>query len=395
MMTRRHMAVGEWDIPLLPSTPRNVRRILEISSDDGHGFNSLIVTPARWNLADVDVADLFDLAEFVGVHNRTDGLTLSGPGVEFWLGDEDGKGMFIQPTFGTKSFATWVAEIVGSNGVVTEGSTESIAGVDLEWDPPYGISTRDALDYICRIKGAEWRVNFDLTVDSGQASTLYSSTPKAIVGAVGTGGLEPGGYRGVTGKVSKVAHLEDYAYGAWVWDSDGNIGSDSRASAPYYAPSGVFWPDVNIVDSSPTPVDLDVQASARLVYGDDTLKRTYMVEGLGTRKPLRDIGGPGDYLYVFDPGALLLDKTNQIVYRGGPVWPIKLRIVAVSTPLRRGQGVVYHYWDADAVGYAAVDLSDFVDWSAEADAEASLEVGNPSDVWSSAVRAKYEDWLSR
>lgn len=390
--TKRLMAHGDWMISLAPETPRWFRRIAEISSDTGHGFNTVICTPARYGAEDIAGDDIADRAQFLGVHRMNDGLVMSGPGFEYYLSDEFGKDSSSQPTTGTRDFSDWVDEVISNN--VSAGSVEAISGT-FSWTPEYGISAIDALNYVCRVKGAEWRVNNDLTIDAGTISHLYSSTPKAVVGAVGKGGIEPGGYRGVVGRVSKVEHLEDYAYTIECWDQDGNIGVDSRSPTPYAAPYGALQvlPEVRVVDTSSSPAALSAQATARLVYGDDVLKRIYRVDGLGTTRPLEHIGGPGEYLYVFDPAQLILDKTNQIVYRGGPVWPKKLRILAVTTPTRRGQGWYYRYYTGS--GRETVDITDFIDWKSEATLEATIEVGHPSESWRSALRDRYDQWLTK
>lgn len=393
--TRRLMAHGDFQLPIIAGTPRWLRRIFELGEESPNGFCSVVCTPARYSLDDIDADDLLDLCQFVGFHRMNDGLVLSGPGVEAAASDELGKYTGSAPSGGTRTFSQWITEITtSSSGVVDAGSVEAISG-NVTWTPEYPIATLDALDYICTQKGAEWRVNNDLTVDAGTITHLYSTTPQAIVGAVGRGGLEPGGYRGIVGKVSKVEHLEDYAYSVHYLDStDGSIlGGANRSSAGFHIEGTQYKPVIALTDGSNTIANQSARATARLVYGDDTLKRTYRVEGLGTSRPLEHIGTPGEYLYVFDPAELLLDKANQIVYRGAPVWPIKLRIIAVTTPLRRGQGWYYRY--QDGVSVATVDITDFVDWAAEAGTEPAIEVGHPSASWARVLRARYEDLTRR
>lgn len=395
--TRRLMAHGDFTLALSPTTPRWARRLMQLDEEWPNGFNTVLCTPARYDLASIDGDDLVDIADFVGVHRANDGLVLSGPGHEAIASDEYGKYTGSAPSGGTRTFSAWITEITtSSSATVDAGSVEAITG-DVTWTPDYPVATIDALDYICLQKGAEWRINPDLTVDAGTIAHLYSTTPKAVVGRVGRGGIEPGGYRGVTGQVSLVEHLEDYAYSIHYLDTtDGSIlGGANRTSAGFIFEGVAYKPVVPLTDSSNTPADQSARATGRLVYGDDVLKRSYRVDGLGTSRPLEHIGVPGEYLYVFDPAQLILDKTNQITYRGGPVWPSKLRIIAVTTPPTRGQGWYYRYYDATAAGMATVDITDFVNWSAEAGAQPTVEVGHPSASWARVLRARYEDFARR
>lgn len=394
--TKRLMAQGDWSVQLAPTTPRWVRRIIEISEDEGHGFNSVICTPARYNLADIDDDDLIDAADYIGVHRANEGLTMSGAGLESLVADEYGKYGANTTSAADQPFASWISDLATSVGVITAGTVESIAG-DIDYSPEEPIDPWAILAFICNAAGAEWRLNNDMSLDAGRAATLFGTTPKAVVGAVGRGGVEPGGYRGVIGGVHLLTHLEDYANTAKVYDGAGSNGTDTRGSLPYIDFTGGFaGPTVHLVVSGADPTDLNALATARLVYGDDVLKRIYRVDGLGTTRPLEHIGGPGEYLYVFDPAQLILDKTNQITYRAGPVWPKKLRLMAVTTPLRRGQGWYYRYWDATLAtpAFATIDITDHIDWAAEATLEASIEVGHPMATWMTTQRTRYEDWLT-
>jgi hypothetical protein len=391
MMTKRLMASGRWDLQLLPGTPRSVRRQLEISTATGHGFNSIVVTPGHYRLEDVSGTDVFSEAEYVGVHRQTEGLTVSGPGVEFWAGDEHGKFDGSAGTLGsaTQTFTDWVTAITSNGLQLAAGSIEAIAG-NVTWDPPYPMTPRDMLDYICLQKGAEWRINNARTVDAGTIAHLYSTTPIAVVSPQARGGPEPGGYRGVVGRVRLSTSVEDWA-GMIEYSGNSGAGGYPRSSLPYYGPGGTqFVQGLYVLDNSTTSADATVRATARVVYGDDTLKRTYTVEGLGTRKPMTDIGTPGMYLYVFDPAELIIDTANQIHFQGQACWPMKLRIIAVSWPFRRGQGVYYRYWDGAAM--ATIDITDHVDWEAEERSNAKVEVGHPSMSWTTPLRARYEEW---
>lgn len=77
----------------------------------------------------------------------------------------------------------------------------------------------------------------------------------------------------------------------------------------------------------------------------------------------------GDALWVYDVDGSMVDTTNPVRYRGSTIYPIEVRVFAMTWPIERGMGV----WYRSGAG-VWTDITNYVVPEA---AGASLEVGAP------------------
>jgi hypothetical protein len=76
----------------------------------------------------------------------------------------------------------------------------------------------------------------------------------------------------------------------------------------------------------------------------------------------------GDWAWIWDPDAGLVDPENEIVFRGERINPIRLRMVGASWPVRRGMTVAYRAQDG-----SWLDLTPYVVWEG---GETTVTVGD-------------------
>ena len=175
--------LGQWSIRLRKDAPPGVVAALE-------WFGHVAVVPGRMDPVEHG-DDLLakGVARYVGIlrdvvvssADDTAQATLSGVGLAAWLGDEDGKCEAIESPGVTVTGATFAAAVAALAppqvpvGTIYTGVTGTITNTFVYQ------SRRAALDYLCTILDGEWRVNADCTLDAGPASSLYQTTPTALI----------------------------------------------------------------------------------------------------------------------------------------------------------------------------------------------------------------------
>jgi hypothetical protein len=78
----------------------------------------------------------------------------------------------------------------------------------------------------------------------------------------------------------------------------------------------------------------------------------------------------GDSVWVYDQELGLTDSANEVYYRGVAIRPQKLRVQAMTSPIRQGYGVYLRYWTGAAFAY--YDLSPYVEYE---EGPVTLELG--------------------
>ena len=173
-------ACGQWNLSLVPDAPAGIVGALDY-------FGHVAIVPGRLN--PVERGDeLLTLARYVGILRAVEGkdqVSLSGPGVAAWLGDEDGKGDVIEypgVTVTSVTFPDAIRAVLPAHGAVTEGTLYSGIPGTLSNVFTY-VTPRSAVDYVCTTmaNGAAWRVNGNGTLDAGPASSLFRTTPTCVI----------------------------------------------------------------------------------------------------------------------------------------------------------------------------------------------------------------------
>lgn len=344
-------AIGEWSVTLKDTTPIEVLDALDY-------FGHVAVTPARIDPIAAGDALLRD-ARYVGVlrdrNFKAENKEIKGAGMAFWLGDEDDKGEVIETpmAFAGATFSHTINTLLPSS--VQPGLIYAQNGL-YNGQHVY-TSRRKALDYVCSLYNCEWRANGDGTVDAGAIDELYVSDPKAAILRKRSGSELT--YKAFRGAAELAADTKDFTTRVMLL-AEGQEASTVTATAdiapeknPYKNLFGGPLKLTRVVSEQQTS-EGNAQARAQLQLNRFTSPR----EAISLTTDEFDIKGdvgPGDYVWVYDPEAKLIDETNQIDFHGQEIYPLKLRITQMSWPIIQGMGVSYR--DRDGNWF---DITDYV-----------------------------------
>lgn len=366
-------ALGSWDLTLKSTTPPDLWDRLDY-------FGHIALIPGRLDPAQYG-DNLLTAARYVGVVRKRDnsgddrrtkvieqGYELGGVGMAFWLGDDDGDGKgdvyenAISPASAT--FASTINQLLPASGAVTAGTIYSVTGTYSgrhQYETP-----RRAIQFVCDTFTASsgqkvgWRVNGNGTLDAGPESNLYVTDPRCVISRK-TSGKDTSGVESVPGAFGVSRDMEDFSTRV-VLLAEGEGESIATGTAdispglnPYKNIHGGALKLTRLASESDTGVTLaDTRAELLLSQytssQDELVVETdnYYIEGSFQ---------PGDYVWVWDPAAGLIDTDNEITFRGERLNPIKLQVTEAKWPVTEGYTVAYR--DADGVWY---DLTDHVEW---------------------------------
>lgn len=364
-------ALGSWDITLKATTPPDLWDAIGF-------FGHVAFIPGRLDPAQYG-DNLLDAARYVGVVRKRDnsgddrrtkqveqGYELGGVGMAMWLGDDEDKGDVYENAVSPASatFATAVTSLLPASGAVTVGTIHSVPGTYSgrhQYETP-----RKAITYVCETFAASagqkvgWRVNGDGTLDAGFEADLYVTDPRCVISRK-TAGKDTSGVESVPGAFGVSRDVEDYTTRV-VLLAEGEGESIATGTAdispglnPYKNIHGGALKLTRLASESDTGVTLaDTRAALLLeqytTSQDELVVETdnYYIEGSFT---------VGDYVWVWDPSAGLVDSNEEITFRGERLNPIKLQVTEAKWPITEGYTVAYR--DANGVWY---DLTDHVEW---------------------------------
>jgi hypothetical protein len=361
-VTERLMGAGQWSIALDPATNKVTRDLL-----DYFGHIYIFDTPMRSGLND---ATMIASSRWGGIlRRRQTPWAMSGVNMIAWLGDEDGKGPIIEVagvgSVGTPAaFSAYMTAILAQCPAVTAGTATAVAGTH---DPAYiWVTCRQALDNVCAIFNAEYRVNKDATIDTAPvgSSGMFKQTPTAVA------------MRRSSGRDLSVVGLsltqldveidaEEYIARQIVRDSTGVNTAAAGSATPYKDLHGNLIKMTKLTISTLTNNASAATLAANLVAAGQVLRNAVTI----TTDEFdidRDVI-VGDWIWVYDADGSMVDTTNPIRYRGSTIYPLKLRVLAITWPIERGMGVWYR--DRNGVW---TDLTNYVLFEAPG---AHFEVG--------------------
>lgn len=358
-------ALGDWTIQLKEDTPRKVRESIKY-------FGHLTVHTGR--VEPTLVGDgLLGSSRFTGVlrgkGEADEGFTLTGCGMEVWLGDEDGKGVIIEDllTFVDETPTQTVRDLIALTTAVQEGTFHAVPGL---YSGPHQFEVlRKAIAYVCSTMGIEYRVNGDATLDLGTVDNLYVTDPKCLIIKRGAG--VDMDLRALLGKSTVNTDVQDYTTKALLLaaSTESQVATGSAeldpGEIPYKDRFGNPIAMTRIISESTTDA---TNADARAQLQLNRFSQTRDALTLSTSD--YDINGTarvGDYLWVYNPDQLLVDYDQEITFRGMLLNPIKLRLIETTWPVSPGYMVAYR--DPDG---AWLDLTDYVEWE---EGQTTLKVG--------------------
>ncbi len=390
-ITERLMAPGSFTVNF--SQEFTPTAIIESIKEWGH----VVVTPQEIDVDTLNDSDILNASRYTGiVLNRTleEGVvTVSGQGLELYMGDGSGKGMVIAEsnnigkvrtyTNVTLSEALFNSSVADGKpfGVMRDeaGSLQSIQQGTI-YDP-VGLYTGQhfvetalsAVKFVSEILNTEYRVNPNGTIDAGPSSNLFvgvgSNEPTSVVVKSAYGedpeyeGVTPSGLRSefdATDWVSRVDFTGEVGYFNIPTDVAGEA---SLSSIPYKDLHGNDLKRVGLVQEPEAPEEhLNTRAQAML----NELARVKKILNLDLTQ--YEVSGDmkvGDFVYAFDPDVGFVDTDEdataesrskyEVTFRGQTITPAKVRITGLTFPIMSGMGVYFRNKDGNYT-----DLTEYV-----------------------------------
>lgn len=372
MINERVMAQGSWEIRLRIDAPPNLWRDLDM-------FGHIVITPQQIGLGPDALGDagVLSVARYSGVllEKRIDesGIALGGPGMVWWLGSEDSTGDIIETKVELSSSTLDNALDQLLPSAVTKGTVDEPAGTTYtgthQWETPL-----DAVRTVCAAMGAEYKILPDGTINAGPKEDVYTiTTPEVVVVRVGYGS-DPA-YVGINvERAASWLNARPYVSRGIVTTEDSDnvvtlVGAQDRTPAPTATDlHGNTIDRVIVQQTSGAPVDVSI-------YLTTMMNEHAVVSNMELDTNYYEITGGdmrvGDAFWCFDPPAFTSDQDatpDEILFRGQVIWPVKLRLIAASWPVRRGMGVYYRTPEASP---SYIDLSPYVEFEEE---EGGIEV---------------------
>jgi hypothetical protein len=364
------MELGSWSFELIDETPKTVLDQLQY-------FGHVAFVPGRVEPAQYG-DELLDMARYVGVvtGKSVDHLrkAVSGQGMNVWLADSDGKGDLIETpiVITAQTFPNAIRAILGSGTAVVEGTLHS--GVPGTYTGRHVYqSRRKAIDFICTTMGGEWRVNGRAELDAGPATSLYNATPDTVIVKRRPNRHTDGDdltMHGLRGDMGVASDVKDWTsrvvlLGEGQGDAIATASADNAAN-PYLDLRGEPVKRVRVISESTTaPGNAEARAEYQLSkYVTPRAALTLTTDDY-------DVTGAfetGDWAWVWDPDAGLVDPDVEITFRGERINPVKLRMVGASWPVRRGMTVAFRAQDG-----SWLDLTPYMVWEG---GETTVTVGD-------------------
>lgn len=351
------MKPGTFRISLKSGAPYSITSAIDVT-------DHVVILPTRMPTGQDD-ATLLAAALYTGVIvNRPSRTSLEGCDPSWWLGTTTGRGVITTAiTQTTATLSTWLGAILPFNGI--SSGTVTNTGTSSHTATYQYVTRREALDMICRIAGAEWRVQPDFTIDAALASTLFRQTDPQIVITPKRAGPDGAVYGMESTMLLGGKDASNLATAAVVVAPSGT--ATATTTTTYVTPSN-GTPDLTMtVDGSGAQnANLSAVASAVLASAG-ALKTSIDVSTRSYFVPQRLV--PGDSVWIYDPVAGLTDAANQIYFQGQAITPLKVRCFAVTWPVQSGMGVYVRRAGATPT---YTDITDWVEWEG---GDTQLEVG--------------------
>lgn len=342
-VTQVKQALGSWSLRLRPDTPR---QLLDAIAEFGH----VAVLPGDISVAQTG-DNLLTAARYVGVVRKRgadeSGVTeIGGAGLEFWLGDEDGKGAVRTSavTLSASTFASTIRALLPSSGSITEGTLYSVPGTytgsHVYEDP------RTSITYVTDTFGTttypvSWRVNGNGTLDAGRDVDLFVSTPQAILVRREDAGRDMF-LTGMAGSMSLDRDVEDYTTSV-VLIAEGEGAATVTASASLVTPYRDLKGNNVVLTRLVSEFETDAtNAPARAQLQLNRFTNPRFAVNLSTDE--YDVKGTfavGDTIYVYDPDIGFSDTNNQVQFRGQLLNPKALRVSEMTYPVGPDWTVAY------------------------------------------------------
>ena len=390
-ITERLMAPGNFTVSF--SQEFTPTAIIESIKEWGH----IVVTPQEIDVDTLNDSDILNASRYTGiVLNRTleEGtVTVSGQGLELYMGDGSGKGMVIAESNNIGKVRTYTDATLSEtlfNSVVSDGKPFGImrdeAGnlqaiqqgtisnpATLYTGQHFVETALSALKFVSEILNTEYRVNPNGTIDAGPSANLFvgvgTNEPTSVVVKSAYGedpeyeGVTPQGLRSefdATDWVSRVDFTGEVGYFNIPTDVAGEA---NLSSIPYKDLHGNDLKRVGLVQEPEAPEEhLNTRAQSML----NELSRVKKILNLDLTQ--YEVSGDmkvGDFVYAFDPDVGFVDTDEdasaesrdkyEVTFRGQTITPAKVRVTGLTFPIMSGMGVYFRDKDGNYT-----DLTEYV-----------------------------------
>lgn len=353
MITERIMAQGAFEIPLAEDAPWSLWETLD-------SYGHIIITSQYVDYRTFTDAAMLNAARYTGVllqkevTNRR--LTLNGAGLVLWLGDEEGKGDIITSQgFNGSNLTTVMNALVPPSLTVGTVTNTTLYWGDHTYEAPI-----TAIRTACAATEAEFKVNANGTIDAGPNTAVYNIFDEdiSLVLTRRNYGSDPT-YRGVPpDEMTSEYDSRPYASRVYLVTSNGTLISNvARQPSPTQRDlnGNIIDRGLVITNSAANPISATTYLYSELNAHSDIQEMNVSTEWFELD------GGDfrvGDACWAYDPPAFY-DTGNKIFFRGEYLFPIKLRIIEATWPVREGMGVFYRSPTNPAV---YIDLSNWIEY---------------------------------
>lgn len=380
MITELLMQQGSFTVPLTIDTPHSIWERIGGTESTGADVTEIgtpghvVITPQEMEPIKVGGVSVLAEARYTGVikqkkqTNRK--MSLTGVGLEWWLGTDDGLGDIIRPevVLSASTMSNALDNLLPAaitKGVVTETGLSTITSNHHFSNPLEAIRTVMAQAH------CEFRINPDGVMDAGGHRFLFNVAVPTVVASRDASGSDPN-FLGIP--IAKSEARRDYSQMAtgglvYITEADG-----TRTEVAGYI-RGTTQRDLHgnaiVHEFAEEQVKGDSAANEDYIAHRLSQYVTNSFFSLDTDFYEVEGGMPvGDAWHVFDPPAFV-DLSNPIQYRGDVIYPLDLRVMEATWPVRDGMGV-YFRPSIGTGGAGAVldsdwiDLTQFVAWEERA-----------------------------
>ena len=366
------MAPGSWSLRLKPETPASVLNALDWTATPAAGLGHVLVYPTRTDASVISSTDLLGNAKYTGVLlKHDDRYTIGGAGLGWWLGDSGEKGPLIETaiTNTAGSIATWMASLtppsLNTGGTAGTGTTVTAS---FQW-----VTYRRAIEAICTanaasaLPGCGWWVTPNGKLNIGGPTDVYSGTTPVVIRKFSGRDLSILGVSVL--ELERAMDLYEYVSKVRA-NGPATVGTYSSASG-YKDINGNTASIITIIDVPTCPPGLENSAAQSEYNARNATRRAIRLTSDAYDLTSQDGSQlfTGAYVNVFDPELGLYDRTNQVIFQGQYVFPLKQQVLAQSWPIRNGYGVWFRNGDGT--------LTDLTDWFVPETSAASIDIGAP------------------
>jgi len=365
VITEILMQHGSFSVPLRDDTPYDIWEKIS-GSENAASPNTvgspghIVITPQELEPAKHGGAATLAAARYTGVIIRkakpSRRLDLSGTGLLWWLQTPEGLADIIRTevVLSGSTVSNALDQLLPaaiSKGTVTEPAGTATSNHHFE-------SPLEAIRTVMSTTHCEFRINPDGTIDAGAYTDLFNITVPTVCASRDASGSDPN-FFGIPIRNAKA--VRDYslmATGGLVFSQVEDGTRSLFASAIRSTSERDLLGNTSVrefVEEASPGADVVTAGYVQSRLAEYVTRSTFTLE---TDYYEVEGGMPvGDAWHIYDPPAFV-DLTNPIFFRGDILYPMMLRVVEATWPLRDGMGVYYR----PSTGTGTAGAVEDVDW---------------------------------